>query len=143
MTLGTTTLLHESYIQLADREGLRFPDRAPFMAYAAKALRGLLIDFVRARRARKRGGEFQIVRLGDEEFAAPDSVADDHRLERLAYALAVLEKLDSRLAEVVDFDFFGGFSFTGIASLGERTPRTVQRDWRKARLLLQRLLTEE
>ena len=112
VTLGTTTLLHESYIRLADREGLRFPDRARFMAYAAKALRGLMIDYVRARRARKRGGEFQIVRMGDEEFPAPDSVADDQRPERLAHALADLEKLDPRLAELVDLHSFGGFSFT-------------------------------
>jgi RNA polymerase sigma factor (TIGR02999 family) len=143
VTLGTTTLLHESYIKLADREGLRFPDRARFMAYASKALRGLLIDYVRARRARKRGGEFQIIRMGDEEFAAPQGVPDDQRLERLARALAELEKLEPRLAELVDLHFFGGFSFAEIASLRDRTPRTVQRDWRKARLLLQRLLTDE
>ena len=56
LTLGTTTLLHEAYINIADRSGPSFPDRAHFMAYAARAMRGLIIDYGRGRRAQKRGG---------------------------------------------------------------------------------------
>jgi RNA polymerase sigma factor (TIGR02999 family) len=58
LTLGTTTLLHEAYINIADRSGASFPDRAHFLAYAARAMRGLIIDYGRQRRAQKRGASF-------------------------------------------------------------------------------------
>jgi RNA polymerase sigma factor (TIGR02999 family) len=143
LTLGTTTLLHESYIKLADREGLRFPDRARFMAYASKALRGLVIDYIRARRATKRGGEFQIIRLGDEEPPVPGGGQEDENLERLSHALDQLSKIDPALTELVDLHFFGGFTFAEIAAFRECSERTVQRDWRKARMALQRLVAGE
>lgn len=141
VTLGTTTLLHESYLKLADREGLRFPDRARFMAYASKALRGIVIDYLRARRAHKRGGEFQLIPLADPEAAPLGDLARDDRLDDLSDALDELGRIDPALAELVDLHFFAGFSLVEIASIRDRTPRTVQRDWRKARLLLQRLLS--
>ena len=62
LTLGATTLLHEAYLDLSQR-GLAFPDRARFFAYAARAMRGLIIDYVRERRAIKRGGEFHLTTL--------------------------------------------------------------------------------
>jgi RNA polymerase sigma factor (TIGR02999 family) len=58
MTLGTTTLLHEAYLDMAEREGGAFPDRGRFMAYAARVMRGLIIDYSRSRQAHKRGGQF-------------------------------------------------------------------------------------
>ena len=60
LTLGTTTLLHEAYLNIAEREGVAFASRAHFLGYAARAMRGLTIDYVRRRQAKKRGGEFQI-----------------------------------------------------------------------------------
>ena len=57
VTLGATTLLHEAYLDISDREGAAFPDRNRFMAYAARVMRGLIIDYARSRQAQKRGGD--------------------------------------------------------------------------------------
>lgn len=139
LTLGTTTLLHETYLNLAAREGARFPDRERFLAYACRVMRGLMIDYIRRRRALKRGGEFHLTALSGglaDEVALPAP----EPLERLSEALDNLEQVDPRLAKVVDLHFFCGFSLADIARLRGVTERTVQSDWRKARLLLQRLL---
>jgi RNA polymerase sigma factor (TIGR02999 family) len=139
LTLGTTTLLHEAYLNFAARESVRFPDEEHFLAYACRVMRGLLIDYVRRRRAVKRGGEFHITALSDD---ALDHVAlpASEPLERLSGALDTLEQVDPKIANLVDLHFFCGFSLVDIAQLRGVSDRTVQSDWRKARLLLQRLL---
>ena len=134
MTLGTTTLLHEAYINLSAREGIAFPDRSRFLAYAARAMRGLVVDYARRRRAAKRGGEFEILSLAADE-ASPDAEGGVD-IESLAQALETLGEADPALAELVDLHFFSGFSLIEIAELRGISRRTVQRDWRKARLLL-------
>jgi RNA polymerase sigma factor (TIGR02999 family) len=138
LTLSPTTLLHEAYLDLAARDGARFPDKERFLAYASRVMRGLLIDYVRRRRALKRGGEFQLTTL--EENAVGTQVPEAEPLERLSAALETLEQVDARLANVVDLHFFCGFSLVDIALLRGVTERTVQSDWRKARLLLQRTM---
>ena len=139
LTLGTTTLLHEAYLNLADREAARFPDRGRFLAYASRAMRGLVVDYARRRQAKKRGGEFHITSSGDAP-APPGEDASPDSLERLSVALDTLTGLAPALAELVDLHFFSGFSLVEIAELRGVSDRTVQRDWRKARLLLHRLL---
>jgi RNA polymerase sigma factor (TIGR02999 family) len=139
LTLGTTTLLHETYLNLASRESIGFPDEARFLAYACRVMRGLMIDYVRRRRAVKRGGEFHLTTLSDD---ALDGVAlpAPEPLEQLSAALDTLEQVDPRLANLVDLHFFCGFPLVDIARLRDVSDRTVQSDWRKARLLLQRFL---
>ena len=66
MTLGATTLLHEAYLDISDREGVAFPDRNRFMGYAARVMRGLIIDYARSRQAQKRGGQFEITSLSTD-----------------------------------------------------------------------------
>lgn len=132
-TMGTTTLLHEAYLDLNRREGVAFPDRLRFLKYASRAMRGLIIDYVRARRAEKRGGEITFVDMPEQ--AALGS-AGGLSLELLGRALEELAELDPDLAELVDLKFFCGFSFTEIAALRGVSERTVQRDWAKARVLL-------
>jgi RNA polymerase sigma factor (TIGR02999 family) len=139
LTLGTTTLLHEAYLALSRRDGVSFPDRSRFLAYASRAMRGLVIDYARARRARKRGGEFEITSLGTE---APAAGPADESLERLGEGVEELAALDPGLAQLVDLHFFAGFSFGEIAAMQGVSERTVQRNWRKARLLLQRLVAD-
>jgi RNA polymerase sigma factor (TIGR02999 family) len=141
LTLGTTTLLHEAYLNIARREGVGFASRAQFLSYAARAMRGLTIDYVRRRLARKRGGEFHITGSGADLVPAepPESV---EKLEALAVALDALAEVDPPLAELVDLHFFGGFAFGELAELRGVSERTVLRDWRKARLLLHRVLQE-
>jgi|SRR5690349_4100255 RNA polymerase sigma factor (TIGR02999 family) len=140
VSLGTTTLVHEAYLKLSQREGVHFPDRKRFLAYASKAMRGLVIDYARARRAQKRGGGFEITLIPDE-VPAPNRKSDES-VEQLAHALERLTEIDPELAELVDLHFFAGFSLVEIAELRGASERTVQRDWRKANALLQRLVSE-
>lgn len=137
LTLGTTTLLHEAYLNISAREGVRFASRTEFLSYAARAMRGLMIDYTRKRRARKRGGEFRITSPGADlaDAAGRESVEE---LERLGEALDALAEVNPGLANLVDLHFFCGFSFAELARLRDVSERTVQRDWRKARLLLYR-----
>lgn len=132
LTLGTTTLLHEAYLDMAQRESV-FPDQGRFMAYAARVMRTLVIDHVRNRKARKRGGDFEITSLGDE---VADPAADATRLTHIGGAVDGLAKIDPVLAQVVDLKFFCGFSFVEIAAMRGLSERTVQRHWEKARLYL-------
>src|SRR6188472_2648721 len=76
MTLGATTLLHEAYLGMSARSGMAFPDQARFMAYAARTMRGLIIDHVRRRYAHKRGGLFELTPL-DTTIAGRIAGADD------------------------------------------------------------------
>lgn len=137
LTLSTTTLLHETYLALSGREAA-FPDRARFMGYAAKAMRGLIVDYVRSRRATKRGGQFEITLIGNHEPASPADSPE--QLERIAEALERLGTVDPGLTELTDLHFFCGFSLVEIAGLRGVSDRTVQRDWRKARMLLEGFL---
>lgn len=143
VTLTPTVLLHETYLSLSQRESLAFSDRGQFMAYAARAMRGLIVDYLRSRHAQKRGGEFRITSLPTElPLAAEEPAGETLRVEELNDALESLEKIDARLAQCVDLKFFCGFSFIEIAEIREVSARTVQRDWNKARLLLRRIIDE-
>jgi RNA polymerase sigma factor (TIGR02999 family) len=134
LTLGATTLVHEAYLSIASRKNVVFPDQARFFAYASRAMRGLVIDYARRRRSRKRGGGYEITAITDGP--PPAGMDAGAELEALGDALGELGELDPALAELVDLHFFGGFSFVEIAELRNVSERTVQRDWQKARLLL-------
>jgi RNA polymerase sigma factor (TIGR02999 family) len=139
LTLSPTTVLHEFYLDMSGREGTQIPDRARFLGYAACAMRGLIIDCVRERRAQKRGGLFHLTQLSTQ---IGDDAAEDQSLARLGEALEELGRADAPLAELVDLKYFCGLSFAEIAALRGVSERTIQRDWRKARLLLRGLVTE-
>ena len=106
---------------------------------AVCAMRGLVIDFARRRQASKRGRLLEITLAGDEEPSAEAS-RSAAELVQIGDALGELADLEPSLAEVVDLHFFCGFSFAEIAALRRVSERTVQRDWRKARLLLHRAI---
>jgi len=135
VSLSATTLLHEAYLDIAARAVPSCPDRARLMGYAARVMRGLIIDHARNRRAQKRGGQFEITSLGTE---VGEDVADDRELTRISEALDELAKVDASLAAVVDLKFFCGFSFAEIAAMRGVSERTVQRKWEKARIYLHR-----
>jgi RNA polymerase sigma factor (TIGR02999 family) len=139
VTLGVTTLLHEAYLAISGREHVVFPDRARFMGYAARVMRGLIIDYARRRQALKRGGGFEITSFGEE---VDDRAADAASLARLGEALDELGAADPALAEVVDLKFFCGFSFTEIAAMRGVSERTVLRHWEKARIYLRRAVRD-
>jgi len=135
VTLGATTLLHEAYIDMSGRVGTSFPDRARFMGYAARVMRGVIIDYARSRQAQKRGGQFEITSLQTDVAAA-----DGQELSDLGDALDALGQVDPGLAQVVDLKFFCGFTFAEIAAMRGVSERTVQRDWEKARIFLHQTL---
>jgi RNA polymerase sigma factor (TIGR02999 family) len=140
LTLGATTLLHEAYLDISGREKASFVDRGRFMAYAARVMRGLIIDYARSRQAQKRGGAFEITSLKPDSIEAP---VDHRELVRISDALDELTAIEPELAEVVDLKFFCGFSFGEIASIMGVSERTVQRDWEKARIFLHRVLRDD
>jgi RNA polymerase sigma factor (sigma-70 family) len=100
-------------------------------------MRSLVIDYARRRQAQKRGGAFEITSLPTE---VPEQVTEAIELERLGNAIDSLAELDPALAQLVDLKFFCGYSLIEIASMRGISERTAQRDWEKARLLLQRAL---
>ena len=137
VSLGATTLLHQAYIEIAAKDGTSFPDRARFMAYASRVMRGLIIDHARNRSAQKRGGQFHITSSG----TAVEHLADERELTRISEALDELGKADPGLAELVDMKFFCGFTFAEIAAMKEISERTAQRQWEKARIYLHRKIS--
>lgn len=140
VSLSCTTLLHEAYLDMAAREGASFPDRARFMGYAARVMRGLIIDHARERRAQKRGGLFEITSLDTD---AANNAVDHRQLLQISEALDELAKAEPALAEIVDLKFFCGFSFAEIAAMRDVSERTVQRNWEKARIYLHRKIRAE
>lgn len=137
VTLGATTLLHQAYIEMADKDGASFPDRARFMGYASRVMRGVIIDYARSRSAQKRGGEFHITSLD----GVRERVVEENQLARIGQALDELGKTDPTLAEIVDMKFFCGFTFAEIAAMKNISERTAQRQWEKARIYLHHKLS--
>jgi RNA polymerase sigma factor (TIGR02999 family) len=142
-SLGATSLLHEAYLDIAPREGVAFPDRARFLAYAARVMRGLIVDGLRSRQARKRGGDLAITSLDGKELGLAALSGDTEDMERLGQALDELAAVEPEIARVVELKFFCGFTFAEIASLRGRSERTVQRQWDKARIYLRHTLASE
>jgi RNA polymerase sigma factor (TIGR02999 family) len=140
LTISASTLVHEVYLSIVGRREIVFPDRARFFAYASRAMRGLVIDYARRGRAKKRGRDIEITLVEDRIPAADPN--DGLDLESLGDALERLGRLDPNLAELVDLHFFAGFTFVEVAELRGVSERTVQRDWRKARLLLHQAMAD-
>jgi RNA polymerase sigma factor (TIGR02999 family) len=130
-TLSTTALVHEAYLKLTDSAHQTYNDRVHFFAVASRAMRQILVDYARRSTAAKRGG--YPVSLD------PDAIGDPGRAEDLLAldeALTQLERLDERLARIVELRFFGGLSVEETSDALAISPRTVKRDWRKARAFL-------
>jgi RNA polymerase sigma factor (TIGR02999 family) len=138
-TLTTTALVHETYLKLIAVEQVSWQDRAHFMALAATAMRHVLMNYARRNRAAKRGHGPTRVSLE----AAP--ILTDTGAEQLLAVDAALTKLaglDERLGRTVELRFFGGLSVEETAESLGVAPRTVKRDWRKAKAWLYRELAE-
>jgi RNA polymerase sigma factor (TIGR02999 family) len=137
LAVSATTLLHEAYFRVQQQATPAFTDQRRFLAYASKVMRSLIIDFARHHQAQKRGGAFEITRL---PTVIPELAADTAELERVSAAVDALEEIDPELAQLVNLKFFCGITFGEIAVVRGVSERTVQRDWDKARALLQRAL---
>ncbi|MCH7342530.1 ECF-type sigma factor [Pelomonas sp. CA6] len=139
--LDTGAVVHEAWMRLqaAGPAPRDFPDRAHFLAYASRVMHSVIVDMVRARRAERRGGGQILMTLNTAvaEQLAPEG---EDEILRVHEALAELAEMDPRLAQVVEMRYFGGLMEAEIAAALGVTERTVQRDWKKARLLLAQAL---
>ena len=133
-TLNTTALVHEAYEKLARHDG-GWADRPHFFRVAARAIRQVIVDGARARRAAKRGGGVPDRPLDGLPLAAP--LPDDEALA-LDEALSRLALLDERQAEVVNLRYFVGLTVPEAAEVLGTSPATVKRDWTAARAWLHR-----
>lgn len=134
LPISATTLLHESYLNFSKDD---FADSQRFLAYAARTMRGLIIDATRRRCALKYGGAFVMTSLESGlESDHQASTTDEHELIRINDALEELASKDPALAEIVQLKYFCGLSLAQIGVLRGVTQRTVGRQWEKARLLL-------
>lgn len=136
-TLCTTELVHETYVKMARQEPVDWENRAHFFAVAARAMRQVLVDHARRRRAGKRGGGRAPLTLTDGkgrfEMEIDELLALDEALERLA-------ERNERLRKVVELRFFSGMPEKEIAEVLGVSTRTVERDWVKSRLFLHQAL---
>ena len=138
-TLNTTALVNEAYLKLIDQSRANWRDRNHFVAAAATAMRHILIDYFRAGKARKRGGDLRQTVLDDAKLGF-----EVRQVEVLALgeAMAQLAEVDERLMKVVDLRFFADLTEAEVAEILGISARTVRREWRTARAFLHHLLAE-
>ena len=136
-TLNATALVHEVYLKLMDQNQVSWQNRAHFFAIAARAMRQVLISYARKHNAEKRGGGAPNTLLDGKEIALGER-ADE--LIALDEALTHLASFDERLAQVVEYRFFGGLTIEETAAVLDVSTMTVKRDWNKAKAWLYREL---
>ncbi len=136
-TLTSVALVHEAYLKVSGSGNASFEDRGHLFAVAARAMRQIIIDVARRKHAEKRGGDAVGITLSNASIVSSD-FAD--RYLALDDALSRLAALDERLARIVELRFFAGLSVEETAVIVDASPRTVKRDWQKARAWLFREL---
>jgi RNA polymerase sigma factor (TIGR02999 family) len=136
-TLQATALVNEVYLRLVNGRSVNWQNRAHFLAVAARLMRRILVDFARARRYQKRGGDAIRVTLSDG-LELPEEPGRD--LVALDDALEALGALDERKGRVIEMRFFGGLTVEETAEALHVSPETVKRDWKLAKAWLLREL---
>ncbi|MEA2600128.1 MAG: hypothetical protein QOF89_1120 [Acidobacteriota bacterium] len=132
-TLQATAIVHEAYLRLGGQQGLQWPSRVHFFAFAAHLIRRVLVDHARHRNRDKRGGGMAHITLVE---VADLSLEEDPDLVALDEALTALERIDPRKAAVVEMRFFAGLSLEETADQLKISRETVSRDWRRAKAWL-------
>ena len=138
-TLQPSALVNEAYLKLIDNRRVRWQNRAHFFAISAQLMRRILIDSARRRHYLKRGGGAPEVTLHEDVAGIRESKS----LIAIDGALKALEKIDARKAQVVELRFFGGLTVEETAEVLKVSPDTVLRDWRFAKVWLQREISKE
>ncbi len=138
-TLQATALVNEAYLKLAGQQGFDWQNRAHFFAVCAQVMRHILIDHARAHARDKRGGGAVKVSLNDALVVVEDQTAHFIALDE---ALRVLERLDPQKGKIVELRYFGGLSVEEAAEVMNVSPRTVRREWQRAKAWLYRMMTE-
>ena len=137
--LDTAGLVSDTYRRLALQHNLRIESRAHFLGYCSRIMRSVIIDLIREKNAERRGGGERKITLNTD---IGESLAVADAPLRVDDALAELAKREPRLAQVVEMRYFGGYKEEEVAEALGITTRTVQRDWKKARVLLQAMLSD-
>lgn len=138
-TLQATALVNEAYLKLAGQERFEWHDRAHFFAVCAQVMRHILVDHARSRAREKRGGGAIQVSLNDALVVAEEHIADFIALDE---ALSALERVDPQKGRIVELRYFGGLSVEETAEVLKISPRTVRREWRRAKAWLYRMICE-
>lgn len=134
--MRATSLVHEAWLKLEGSRALDSHDRQHYFAVAARAMRQIVIDHVRARAALCRGGGGEVTALDTTALQAV-AAARDEQVLALDAALTRLSQLDPQLAALVEMRFYAGLELTEIAAVQLRSERSLKRDWRRARAFLQ------
>ena len=138
-TLCKTELVHEVYEKMVDQSAVDYQDRAHFFAIAARSMRQILVDYARAKKAMKRGGDHSQLDLDVQDLQAEEHA--DHILV-LNELLNNLREINERMCTVVELRFFGGLSIEETAEILNISTATVNRDWMKARGWLYQQINE-
>ena len=131
--LDTTALVHESWLRVAQSKGFTPEDKRHFLFYAAKVMRSVIVDHARARNAERRGGDLERATLNSRIL---ENVTMESGVLRIDEALDLLEAADAQLARIVELRFFAGLTADEAAEALDISPRTLYREWEKARLIL-------
>ena len=137
-TLQPTALVNEAYLRLIDSSHVRWQNRAHFFAISAQLMRRILVDFARSRGYAKRGGKARRISLDEAPPIADERSSD---LVALDEAMSALGDFDARKSRVVELRYFGGLSVEETAEVLKVSQETVMRDWRLAKVWLQRELS--
>ncbi len=141
-TLNTTAIVHEAYIKLFDQKKAEWESQAHFLSVASKAMRHILVDYARRKKAEKRGGDIPRVSLEDVRTPSGDVITiSEEKAETLVSlddALKRLAEVEPREAKVVECRFFGGMTIAETAAALGVSPMTVKRDWAMAQAWLLR-----
>lgn len=132
-TLSTTVLVHEAYLRFVRVGKLEIEDRKRFMGYAAAVMRSVVIDTIREKNAERRGSGADVVTLNTD---IGDTVAREEDMLQLDDALRALEDVDPELVRIVEMRYFAGLSVDEVAEALGKSPRTIFREWEKARMIL-------
>jgi RNA polymerase sigma factor (TIGR02999 family) len=134
-TLQSTALVHEAYMRLVQQPDKQWANRSHFFAVASRVIRGILVDYARAKLTVKRGAGAAQISLSDAVIGQDPGEVD---LLDLDNALTALQKLDPQQSQIVEMRFFGGLSIEETAEVLKISPSTVKRDWIMAKTWIRR-----
>lgn len=138
--LSATDLVHASYERLVDQRGVVFANREHFFAISARVIRRVLVDHVRERNAEKRGGSWTRVSLSQSDAESPSESRDVLALDG---AIAELELVQPRAAQVIEMRYFSGMTLDEVSVVLGRSLATIKRDWRFAMAFLNDHLSDK
>jgi RNA polymerase sigma factor (TIGR02999 family) len=138
-TLQTSALVNEAYLRLIEQKSVHWQNRAQFFGIAAQLMRRILVDHARRRQYAKRGGGAQKAPLEEAAMVTQERAAE---LVALHEALTQLAAMDERKGRIVEMKFFGGLTTEEVAEVLKVTPRTIEREWRKAKAWLRHAISK-